>query len=195
MEHCGPSTGLQITSSRNRVAVDEFWARRDAGMKRHDVWTLAEEWGRRGFSRREFFCLLGNGAGAATIAGILGAGGGLTARLAGVTGDVPTTAAATAQRGGNLVAAGTGEMELDPYYQQARTWIIQGQFYSALFDYLGPDPFKIHGQLAESWNESDRELTVKIRQGVKFHNGREVTAQDVVDNINRALDKSVGHYL
>lgn len=38
-------------------------------------------------------------------------------------------------------------------------------------------------------------MTIKIKQGVKFHNGREIVAQDVVDNIARAKDKSLGHYL
>ena len=156
---------------------------------------LEREWERQGRSRREFFRLLGSGAGMATIAGVLGAGGGLAARLTGLESAVPSALAATPQRGGTLIAAAGGEIKMDPYFQTAPTWIIQGQFYNALFDYLGPDPFKIHGQLAESWNESDRQLTVTLRRGVKFHNGREVTAQDVVDNVNRALDKSIGHYL
>jgi peptide/nickel transport system substrate-binding protein len=157
-------------------------------MKPRDSQASALQWERRGLSRREFMRM-------AAIAGIAGAGGGAAAALSGRTAAIPSAAAAAARRGGNLIAAGTGEIKMDPYFQTQPTWIIQGQIYSALFDYLGPDPFKIHGQLAESWQEADRELTVKLRRGVKFHNGRDVTAQDVVDNITRALDKSIGHYL
>lgn len=44
--------------------------------------------------------------------------------------------------------------------------------------------------LAESWTISPdgRTYTFKIREGVKFHNGDPVTAQDFVYSINRALD-------
>jgi peptide/nickel transport system substrate-binding protein len=164
-------------------------------VERDDIRMLAREWDRRGFSRRAFLRLLRSGAGATTIAGILGAGGGAAAWFARETAAAPSAKAAAPPRGGAFVAAGTGEIKMDPYYQTAPTWIIQGQIYGALFDYLGPDPFKIHGQIAESWQESDKELTVKLRPGVKFHTGREVTAQDVADNIDRALDKSIGHYL
>jgi peptide/nickel transport system substrate-binding protein len=45
-------------------------------------------------------------------------------------------------------------------------------------------------QLAESWKISDDGLTYtfKIREGVKFHNGRDVTAEDVVYSWQRAID-------
>jgi peptide/nickel transport system substrate-binding protein len=44
--------------------------------------------------------------------------------------------------------------------------------------------------LAESWspNETGTVWTFKIRQGVKFHNGAEMTADDVVASINRLAD-------
>ncbi|MBW3623600.1 MAG: peptide ABC transporter substrate-binding protein [Armatimonadetes bacterium] len=44
--------------------------------------------------------------------------------------------------------------------------------------------------LAESWTVSPdgRVYTFKLKQGVKFHNGDPVTAQDFVYSINRALD-------
>ena len=59
----------------------------------------------------------------------------------------------------------------------------------------GEDPTKAAPQLAESDEETDTTLTVKLRQGVMFHNGREFGAQDVVDNIERAKDEEIGHYL
>ncbi len=46
------------------------------------------------------------------------------------------------------------------------------------------------GLLAESWEVSDDALTYtfNIRQGVKFHNGRDLTAEDVLKNFERIRD-------
>ena len=44
----------------------------------------------------------------------------------------------------------------------------------------GEDPTQAVPQLAESDEETDTTLTITLRQGVKFHNGREFVAQDVV---------------
>lgn len=40
-----------------------------------------------------------------------------------------------------------------------------------------------------------RTYTLKIRQGVKFHNGDVLTAEDVVANINRIREKIKGGWL
>lgn len=107
----------------------------------------------------------------------------------------PVAAAGSPKRGGNLIAAGTGEIKFDPYFNFVPARFVYGQFFGALVDYRGADPYKPNPQLAESWEETDKMLTLKLRKGVRFHNGREFTSQDVVDNINRAKDKSIGHYL
>lgn len=46
--------------------------------------------------------------------------------------------------------------------------------------------------LAESWEISDDGLTYtfNLREGIKFHNGEEMTAEDVVASMNRWLEKS-----
>ena len=48
--------------------------------------------------------------------------------------------------------------------------------------------------LAESWTVSEDNLTYtfKIREGVTFHNGRELTADDVLFTMNRVLDPATG---
>jgi peptide/nickel transport system substrate-binding protein len=50
---------------------------------------------------------------------------------------------------------------------------------------LKPQP-----QLAESWDVSSdfKQITVNLRKGVTYHSGRDFTADDVVWNLNRALD-------
>lgn len=77
---------------------------------------------------------------------------------------------------------------LDP--AQSRSFV--GRIvYSALCDKLfdvTPD-LKIVGQLAtqSKWSGDGKELTLKLRQGVKFQDGTLFNAQAVVDNINRAM--------
>ena len=58
-------------------------------------------------------------------------------------------------------------------------------------DTLTPQP-----ELAESWTFSKDGMTLefKVREGVKFHNGRELVAEDVVWNIQRVQDpKTAAH--
>jgi peptide/nickel transport system substrate-binding protein len=51
--------------------------------------------------------------------------------------------------------------------------------------------------LAESWEESEDGLsiTLKLREGVMFHNGREMTADDVVWSVDHARSTDFGHHL
>ncbi len=51
--------------------------------------------------------------------------------------------------------------------------------------------------LAESWEMSDDKMsvTLNLREGVMFHNGREMTADDVVWAFEQAKDEELGHHL
>ncbi len=53
----------------------------------------------------------------------------------------------------------------------------------------------VHLQLAESmdWTD-DRTLDIKLRQGVKFHNGSEMTADDVVFTFERIINENMIEY-
>ena len=53
-----------------------------------------------------------------------------------------------------------------------------------------PDTKTYHPMLAESWEKSADNLswTIKLKKGVKFHNGSAFTSKDAVDHINRILD-------
>ena len=51
--------------------------------------------------------------------------------------------------------------------------------------------------LAESWEaaEDGLSITLHLRQGIKFHNGREMTADDVVWSVDLARNTEIGHHL
>ncbi|WP_368653982.1 ABC transporter substrate-binding protein [Ornithinibacillus sp. 4-3] len=57
--------------------------------------------------------------------------------------------------------------------------------------------FNVQPMLAESWELSDdgKTYTFKLRQGVEFHNGKELKAEDVVASLNRWKDLSGGRGL
>jgi peptide/nickel transport system substrate-binding protein len=59
-----------------------------------------------------------------------------------------------------------------------------------MFDQKG----EIHPWLAESWtpNANSTEWTFKLRRGVKFHDGRELTANDVVWSAKHIMDATNG---
>ncbi len=62
------------------------------------------------------------------------------------------------------------------------------QIYNRLVD-IAPDG-TLRPALAESWegNAAGDEWVVKLRQGVSFHNGKTLTAEDVIYTIRRVLD-------
>jgi peptide/nickel transport system substrate-binding protein len=101
-----------------------------------------------------------------------------------------TTAPATLKRGGTLiVGADVNPVGLDPALTTAFSSVaIYEQLYSSLLtlDYTSN---KVKPDLAESWTQVDpNTLELKLRQGVKFHSGRELTADDVKYTWDRLLD-------
>ena len=108
--------------------------------------------------------------------------------------DVPKPAAqaapATIKRGGTLIVGqDVGPVSLDPILT---THQPSAQIYEHLYSTLvQPDPEtgKLIPDLAESWEVPDPKTFVfKLRQGVKFHNGRGLTAEDVKYSFDRLLD-------
>ena len=66
---------------------------------------------------------------------------------------------------------------------------VFNQVYETLIDFNPDMTFK--GVLAESWEIPDDVTYIfHIRQGVKFHNGREMTAEDVVYSFQRVLGQT-----
>ena len=74
---------------------------------------------------------------------------------------------------------------LDPGTHENGFTIAMTHGYNGYMTEVGADGSLV-GQLAESWEPSAdvATWTFRLRQGVVYHNGREVTAQDVVASIN-----------
>ena len=98
------------------------------------------------------------------------------------------SAVAQGQPGGTLVIGKPYEVTgYDPHTEANQTsWEIQAVVYESLVfldDELNPVP-----GLAESWDTpDDRTYVFHLREGVKFHNGREMTADDVFFSLQRLL--------
>ena len=103
-------------------------------------------------------------------------------------------AAQTPKPGGTLVSAQATEATgLDPQLVPALSRSRRApMMYSQLVRFDGemnPTP-----ELAESWQISPDGLTwtFKLRQGVKFHDGQEMTSADVKFTFDRLFEKSPG---
>lgn len=70
---------------------------------------------------------------------------------------------------------------VDPYYNNVRIGVIMShQIWDTLI-YRDPKTNEYKGQLATSWKWiDDKTLELELRKGVKFHNGAEFDADDVV---------------
>src|SRR5690606_29448163 len=116
---------------------------------------------------------------------------GLAARLAAALVAAAFGAVATAQQGGRAVVSFQVDVStLDPAIgYDWQNWSIIKSIFDGLMDYE-PGSTNLKPHLAESYavSEDGRTYTFTLREGVKFHNGREVVAEDVKYSIERVLD-------
>jgi len=133
-----------------------------------------------GVSRREVI----KGAGAAA----LGVG------IAGGLGAAPV-AAATPKKGGTLrigIVGGSNDL-MDPQYIVAKA--DQARCLAGWEQLLAFDenfvPSTEYGLAEEVTNKGATEYTVRLKKGVEFHNGKEMTADDVVYSYRRLLNPSI----
>lgn len=104
-----------------------------------------------------------------------------------------TSPSAAQKRGGTLVVGNDDDaVGLDPHISFA---FASTNFYEHV--YTGLTRFnarmEIEGDLATSWEIPNPTTYVfKLRKGVKFHNGREMTAEDVKYSIDRVRDPKTG---
>jgi peptide/nickel transport system substrate-binding protein len=98
--------------------------------------------------------------------------------------------AQTPKRGGALVVGLSQDLPgLDPHPSTSTiTYQVLSLVYQGLVDF--DRDLKIRPVLAESWKVSPngKEWTFALRKGVKFHNGRPLTAGDVKFSLDRILD-------
>jgi peptide/nickel transport system substrate-binding protein len=103
-------------------------------------------------------------------------------------------AAGQAKRGGELKAAmQVDATSLDPHLSSSySSSLVIEQVYSGLVQF--DENMNIIPDLAESWTVSKDGLVYdfKLRKGVKFHNGRELVADDVIYSLNRVKDPDGG---
>ncbi|HEX9440209.1 MAG TPA: ABC transporter substrate-binding protein [Roseiflexaceae bacterium] len=116
-----------------------------------------------------------------------GAGGAATPATSGATGG----GTGTPQKGGTMSVAYQNDIAtLDPAIgYDWNNWPMEKMVFDALMDY--DKDVKLIPQLAAEMpkiNEDSTVYTFKLRPGVKFHNGRELNADDVVYTITRVLD-------
>jgi peptide/nickel transport system substrate-binding protein len=127
-------------------------------------------------------------------ASITGAAGlGVASLLAAPAADA---AAAKPKRGGTLTAAVTGGSSIDtvdPKFPQTQADYARLRgLYNSLVEF-GADALP-QLTLAEelSPNADATEWTIRVKKGIKFHNGKELTAADVMYTLNRIAYKSQG---
>jgi peptide/nickel transport system substrate-binding protein len=156
----------------------------------------------RRLSRRDLLRAFGLASTGLIATGLLAACGGATAPAALSTPAAPSTPASTGvavapakapKRGGILKIALNQEANtVDPHKSRdiAGTH-IKGMVYSQLMKY-GRD-LQIMPDLAERYDNPDPTTYVfYLRKGVKFHDGADLTADDVVASYERILDPSTG---
>jgi len=80
-------------------------------------------------------------------------------------------------------------LTLDPHSQnESPTIAMNGQIYESLV--TRDADLVLQPELAESWEAGADGWTFKLRQGVKFHDGSDFTAEDVVFSFERALHEA-----
>ena len=131
-----------------------------------------------GISRRAFL------EGAAGL-GIAGAAGGLLA--------TPGFAAETPKKGGHLILGLNGASSSDSLDPATYTATYMQVFGSQLYETLTEvdKDLTVQPRLAESWEPKPgaAEWVIKLRKGVTFHNGKTMTAADVIHSYNHHRGK------
>ena len=104
-----------------------------------------------------------------------------------------STTTAVEKRNELVVGISADPSTLDPMVQSGQaTRLIKSNIYRGLLAYQVDG--KIGNEIAESYSIADDNITYtfKIRANAKFHDGSDITAEDVKFSIERILDEKVG---
>ncbi|KUL95748.1 ABC transporter substrate-binding protein [Bosea sp. WAO] len=111
----------------------------------------------------------------------------LAVALAGTAMAALTSMPAAAQKAANTVrfAYDQAPENVDPFFNNVRIGVIIGANVWDTLVYRDPNTNEYKGQLAKSWKQvDDKTIEFELREGVKFHNGEEFDADDVVYTLN-----------
>lgn len=125
------------------------------------------------------------------LQGSIAAGVGLGSAPALLTSRSVLGATEQPKRGGLLTVATTAPTAIDPHMLQDPGGRATVQ---PVVNYLVrvTSDLEVVPELATEWSSSDAKVwMVKLRKGVKFHNGKEFNAADVVATYNRLVDPAV----
>ena len=150
-------------------------------------------------TKRQFLQILGLGTASLGVSGLFGAGPAWAAADAPDWAGLPD--GAVPKSGGKLVYGqtypnwdlGTSDRGENPYY-----WIdlLTRSIWNPLV--WIDDDFNMRGELAQSWEPADETLTkwdFRLREGVMFHNGKEMTSQDVIDSMRSHIERKGSGFL
>src|SRR5262245_267457 len=94
-----------------------------------------------------------------------------------------------------MVAHGVDLESLNPYWHNTTAnYAVWRHFLEPLVEY-DFSRRRYSGVLAESWSATEKGWTFKLRKNVKFHNGSELTAADVIYSLKRSMDPKLSRQL
>ncbi|WP_135823285.1 ABC transporter substrate-binding protein [Halorussus ruber] len=151
--------------------------------------------------RRSFLKAAGGATAAATLAGCTGDGEGdattteETTESGGTTEESDETTEESQSSGGTLTFArgndsGTLDFQNTTSGEDAK---VTNQIYDGLIEFE-PGETSLKAGLATEWNVEGKTVSLTLREGVKFHNGDEFTAEDYVATYRRFVDEDYKHY-
>ncbi len=150
----------------------------------------------RAYTRRQALQMIAVGAGSLSAAALVGCGdddNGSAKTTSGPGTASATTAKSAVKKGGKLRVGTIQDINnLNPFVTAAgRDHHYLYQLFDALFVYT-PTDLSPHPNLATGFEvPSPTELVLKIKPGVKFQDGSELTADVVVQNINAVIDPAM----